>query len=134
MGKLVFILSKSQNMHQQPKQSVGNSMCQDNNHNSSYMQIRAAYLLQILREIFKSIYCTVVQSVTTLKLPRHGQCMWNLQWIKWQWDRISPSTLVFLRQYQPAHNSDSYFIHQPLKTLQFQPMTASLNQTHTSMA
>lgn len=117
MGKLVFILSKSHNMHQQLKQPAGNSLCQDNNHSASYVQIRAANLLQILKEIVKSFYCTVVQSVTTLTLQRHGQCKWNLQWIKWQWDTISPSTFVFLCQYQPAHTSYSYFIHQSLKIL-----------------
>ena len=36
MGRLVFILSKSHNIHQQLKQSVGNSLCQDNNHSASY--------------------------------------------------------------------------------------------------
>ena len=92
MGRLVFILSKSHNKQQQLKQSVDNSLCQDNNHGASYMQIRAAYLLQILNEIFKNFCSTMVQSVTNLTLQRHGQCMWNLQHIKWYWDRCSPSS------------------------------------------
>jgi hypothetical protein len=99
VGRLVFILSKSHNMHQQLKQSVGNTLCQENNHSASYMQIRAAYLLQIQNEIFKNFYCTMVQSVTTFTLQRHDNCMWNLQWIKWHWDRFSPSTVVFLCLY-----------------------------------
>jgi len=134
MGRLVFILSKSHNMHQQLKQSVDNSLCQDNNHSASYMQIRAAYVLQILNEIFKKFYSTMVPSVTTLTLQRHGQCMWNLHRIKWHQDRFPPSTLVFLSQYQPAHTSYSHFIQQPLTTLKYQQMTASLNQTHASVA
>lgn len=72
MGRLVFILSKSHNMHQQLKQSVDNSLCQDNNHSALYMHIRAAYVLQILNKIFKKCYSTMVPSVTTLTLQRHA--------------------------------------------------------------
>jgi hypothetical protein len=58
--------------HASAAQSVGNMLCHQNDTTVSYMQIRAANLLAIPNEVFKTFYCSMAQAVTTLALYRPG--------------------------------------------------------------